>query len=1611
MKLKFAFLAFLLVSSALAQDYTKQAACIRDTLGKLSQAGKIHAFGIRVTNESSIAVDSFKVGGSYSQLTSKLVDDGKNQVVDPSLNPVDATINKQNRTYSYQDLQILEKDPIQKVIEGVSKAQLINLEKELEQEAKAQSDKQVGDSKTTVKKEEGQLTKDELTESITNLDVSIKKIENKGLTINTNSETASAQIKEILQPATNSNTEISQETKDQIVVINGQRLIKKMTAQTSVLEEKIREENQALQALEDKLKLVTDSKEAETIKTQIKKMEIQKEKLQEEKAKITSIIRVVNQTVETTNQIIKTIKQETEKAALEEIKKFGTKCTSYSVRPSIKFCVKWKTTEDSKVCDQWKDIYRGSKCLKRDATGKCIDTQYFFDETVERYECESHSLDFPKEHCMQWESKNGQAVCIKNETFYQAQTCVEFFVVGTEIKCGRYEGAYPAFRCIKTMMVDGKEVCKEMGAYTPHYYCKEYMMVDGHRYCKKRELFFGTHTVEFECEEKEKVKDEQTGEVHCMKFTAKKLDQFKNFHVQPISEKTIEIVEKAKAQVETEVKKIDKKIITEVAEVEKIEKKIKELEKNMQKMTTTTDVQTIKKIIEAEKKKADTIKHKIEVQKDIQDKIKSAETTVERRKVQIQGEIRDSRGRIVTETEEIKKCDRVIKEAKDKLIHEKDPATIEKIKRIITEESDKKRHCQVTITTIKQDIHEKEKQIKQTKVDIKTIEARIKENETKELIKKHIEELKDKKEKLQIIKDTIKKTTNLEERDALVKNYTIITEQIKTIKHDIKHETKEIKKLTTEEIVTIKKKTETTVEDLKKRIKTLETTITELEKIKKTLITHEEITKIIEIIKKKTEEMTEIKKQIIEIKHDSEIKIIKLIEKETSITEEKYTPGTIPSTTKTTTTTEHPIKPDIIPIPPTKNETKPVDPKHPDPIIIEDKEPPKEQNHTKPKDPKVIIIDPKPTVIEDPPTRDHETCIKNTTINVPVPIEIDLDDPKITVDVKETTTCLDDPSKKVTIEEHKQITTTEEEKKTEEKKTEEKKTEEKKTEEKKTEEKKTTTTEEEKKTTTTEEKKTTTTEEEKKRTDTTTTTDETVPPTKEDETTCIKKSTYTSEIEIPVSEDDDITTKKIDVSVTEKKSCITDGERTPESSGTSSTKTTETVIVKKDTTTGKVEPPKQNESTCIKTTTTETTGKIITEEPKKTVEEKKTTTTTTTTERRHETERRHQTERRHETERRTKEDSDRTPKYPESDVPKRKRKSTCTKKSTYNFRVPVNIDVDDNQKVEVDVTNKKSCGTGRRRVVKVERIEKTEIKQSAKEDKPRISSTKDSIRREDKTESRIPVRERRSETEVRRTEKKERRRRGKTCRKDSTIDIPIYEDVNVKRGSYTVRPGSKKYYKDSGLEVEAFEQKKYDNGKVEKLRRQKDVKIRVLHRKKEAKINQLTAEHIVSRLNRLIEREESEVRKLVKKADSQSLKSSRKTDKIITKEEKQISKFRDLVTKFKDFKCTDANCYKHTHFLNQVERKIKQLERASSIRSARSIRRRKSLERLCNRHFYRLSSTRRHPVHIRYASSYKGRNLQSVSPSTEDVSLVKTFQEHITTFRPADRALLNGCFA
>ena len=122
MNLKFVFFALLLVSAAFAQQAPNpsatKASCIRETLGKLSQEGKVHAFGIRVTTENNIKMESdkFWVGARTGEkaITASQIADPSKETVEPQREFVD-------KTTKISDLSKVEKNPLTEVIDGNTK--------------------------------------------------------------------------------------------------------------------------------------------------------------------------------------------------------------------------------------------------------------------------------------------------------------------------------------------------------------------------------------------------------------------------------------------------------------------------------------------------------------------------------------------------------------------------------------------------------------------------------------------------------------------------------------------------------------------------------------------------------------------------------------------------------------------------------------------------------------------------------------------------------------------------------------------------------------------------------------------------------------------------------------------------------------------------------------------------------------------------------------------------------------------------------------------------------------------------------------------------------------------------------------------------------------------------------------------------------------------------------------------------------------------------------------------------------------------------------------------------------------------------------------------------
>ena len=480
-----------------------------------------------------------------------------------------------------------------------------------------------------------------------------------------------------------------------------------------------------------------------------------------------------------------------------------------------------------------------------------------------------------------------------------------------------------------------------------------------------------------------------------------------------------------------------------------------------------------------------------------------------------------------------------------------------------------------------------------------------------------------------------------------------------------------------------------------------------------------------------------------------------------------------------------------------------------------------------------------------------------------------------------------------------------------------------------------------------------------------------------------------------------------------------------------------------------VSPPKEEPHHDISTTTTTTTNhhhESTPVSPQKEEPHHDISTTTTTTTTHHEA----------------------TPVSPPQD------EKTCTKTTTIDVPLPTDFNIDTSQtritiedngkqtshdgNIEVEVTSDKQCSTDHSQTsttsstsspsadsstaqvpakkcfvdgkevecshapapsTKPSTSEVTKIvkNSSSISEKPKINSTPVEIKSE--THSNI------ERTPTKEDKHNDPRNNWKVCKKEQTIDIPVETDIEVKEGgSFTVTPGTKQLLGKSGFEAEVFEDKSFENIKIQKLNKQRDSKLKSAHREKEVRINKLTLEHVVERLGRLVEREEKEVSRLRSKAvqlrgvltncqstscKTRTYKAINKLERAVDREDRQVLKFKQLKAKFAALDCSAVDCHARTHFLNEVESKLKALERANAVDSRNSLKKRKSLEKLCKREFGRSASQHR-PVHIKQAS-HAGRRLQALPPTAADIGLVKTFQEHITTFRPADRALINNCLA
>src|SRR3990167_5832227 len=953
MNLKFVFLTFLVLSGALAQaaaDQAKQATCIRKTLNKLSEEGRVHAFGIRVTNEANVTLDSRLVGGSLSEITTTAIDRTHMISEAPTTETVAPVLESEKAVVNFAELTRIEKNPLSEVYDANEKksadthkisfketkdqqqslvkdevliqVQCKDLKKKLsELDMNLEADRKLYEElKKKMVTETNPAKIEELKEEIQQAAVKITTIKAEKATEAKKLEKEEAKLQEVkdqINQIKQESTDLDKEAKEQIVIINGQKILKKNLQKLTLTEAELKEEQGTLKVLEDKAKLVTDSKEAQRISEEIKKHQLKVEELKVQEAKIEKTVRQTSAKVEQAKQVVEEIKKDIKKAEEKEIAKFGAKCTSFSIRPQVKYCISWKTENGKKVCDQYKDVYRVEKCLQTDVSGACTKKTYAYEPNADRYQCESHSTEFAKDQCMEWAEKDGKAVCSKTETFYQSKTCVLFNQIGYEVKCVKTDTAYPAFKCTKTFEVAGKKTCKEMSAYNPTYFCKEYMLVDGHRFCKIQELFYGKEVTTFSCDVKEQMKD-ANGEVHCMKYSVKKLDQFKDFKLAPIGTETVKVSEAKTPVTERECKKIEKTIQKEKVTIEECKKKILEMEKTITRTKSEVEKLICKKIILKEQSKIAATEHKIAVEKEIKDKIVSEHIVRQRAVAQLKNEKRDAQGRITVESEIISTCTKKIREAKDALKKETSPAKIEEIKRIISEESEKKKNCQIKIITATKEIESVNAQIKKSKVNVEVLKLEIQKKDTEAIIKKTAETLVEKQNALTEQVKVVKTTVDESIKRKITAEIRSLEEEIKSGRITLEKEKTTFQKICRKEVAAVEKVAKKEVTQLITKELECKKVIEDMRKV----IDNSKRTEEIEVARVKIrtliEQQAEIKKEIVEIKHKEEVKKIevhqekKILEKECTKTVEQTrkvleTAKVVTETNKKTIVTVDPV--------------------------------------------------------------------------------------------------------------------------------------------------------------------------------------------------------------------------------------------------------------------------------------------------------------------------------------------------------------------------------------------------------------------------------------------------------------------------------------------------------------------------------------------------------------------------------------------------------------------------------------------------------------------------------------------------------------------------------
>lgn len=850
MNIKVLLLLFLSVSAIAAQsapNVSKQASCLRETIAKLSNTGKIHAFGITQTAENTIvAMDDISVGEFRQSIEGEntTVSNGpKNSIKEITEEP---KREEQPATFKTVDITKIEKDALTITIDGNKKLDAKTEKTPLKEtkevthklvEQAKKDEKNIGklgksleDSKKTEADLQSQLITEtepakieELKNTCKTLRSKITRIEAQKAKVEKKVEATKAQITEMKKEASKFQ-DMDKETEKNMIIINGKKVLKDSLEKVKAIEQKITEVKAELKRIEEKA--IREKKDPETITKELETKKLQIQKLIEQEGKVEKLIKKTQGKIETTTQQIKEIKKNCKKAVEKEMEKFGAKCTSYSIRPHNKFCVKKQIVNGKESCAEYKDIYRGEKCLKTGANGECLEKKFYFSENVNRYKCESHSTENEKTECTAWEEKDGKKACSRTEKFYAAKTCIEFAPKNGKVECVKYETRYPALRCSKTFTCAGEKTCQEMTAYAPRYFTKEFQMVNGHRFPKIQEVYFGKKVNVFQCAEAEKNKDTSDLSVHCIKYEKKTLDQFKNYKFTPVQGEQKGKIFAAKS--ETQCKKISATIQKEKKVLVECNKKIGELEKTLQRTLTPIEQKKCQKLILQEKNKIELITKRIEAQKTVLETVSSKVIEEKRLREKAQREADEINKRIADEKKKCKTIMTLIKKTEETLKNDKTNVTLQKK---LEEEKEKLMKAKTVITDAKKEIKELKDKVITSTVNVKKIELQITKKVIEENLSKKREEITRKEEELarlrkeqenadeerrrKIVSEIKKCIFTIENGKKILtaeKKELIQTEK-KIVKEELKKQKEEIKKIINKVVETKKK-----IEDEKRKI-------------------------------------------------------------------------------------------------------------------------------------------------------------------------------------------------------------------------------------------------------------------------------------------------------------------------------------------------------------------------------------------------------------------------------------------------------------------------------------------------------------------------------------------------------------------------------------------------------------------------------------------------------------------------------------------------------------------------------------------------------------------------------------------------------------------------